>query len=62
MELYKIEIGNTRKRFYESKKTFDYNWLYHIRSWSKWYDVTAYKIDCKNECWKLIMEYKAKGK
>ena len=62
MELYKITIGNHKKRFYESKKTFDYHWLHHIISWSKWYDVTAYQIDCKNECWILLRKYKARGK
>jgi hypothetical protein len=53
MELFKITIG-IRKKFYESKKTFEQNWKYHIEHWSKWCYVIAYQIDWKNQCWKEI--------
>lgn len=60
MELYKITIG-IKKKFYESKKTFEQHWEYHQR-WAEWYDVIAYQIDCKNQCWKEIRRIGPKGK
>ena len=60
MELFKITIG-IKKKFYESKKTFERNWKYHLR-YSKWYYVIAYQIDCKNQCWKEIRRVEPKVK
>lgn len=58
MELFKITIG-IKKKFYESKKTFEQNWKYHTR-YSRWYDVIAYQIDWENQCWKEIRRIDSK--
>ena len=58
MELFKITIG-IKKKFYESKKSFEDYWKYHTK-WSQWYDVIAYQIDCKNQCWKEIRRINVK--
>jgi len=52
MELFKITIG-IKKKFYESKKSFENFWKYHTR-YSSWYNIVAYQIDWKNHCWKEI--------
>jgi len=53
MELYKVVFSNGKKKFYESKKTFDQHWPNNLR-YSKWYDVVVYKINCKEQDWKCI--------
>ena len=52
MEIFKIIIG-IKKRFYESKKTFEQNWKNHTKRY-KCYDIVAYQIDWENQCWKEI--------
>jgi len=52
MELYKIKRGAIKK-FYESKRTFEQHWDYHLR-YARHYDVIAYEIDWENRKWKEI--------
>jgi hypothetical protein len=52
MELFKITIG-IKKKFYESKKSFEDYWKYHTKRY-KCYNIVAYQIDWKNQCWKEI--------
>ena len=53
MELYKVELPHFKKRFYESKRTFDQNWARNLKR-SRYGDVVAYKIDWKEQNWKCI--------
>jgi hypothetical protein len=61
MELFKITIG-IKKKFYESKQSFETYWKQHVKGWSKWYTVVAYQMDFKNKCWKEIRRIEPKVK
>ena len=52
MELFKITFDK-KKKFYESRDTFELNWDRHVKL-SKFYDVTAFKLDWKEREWKCI--------
>ena len=51
MNLYKITFG-TQRKFYESKKTFEQNWIRHIQRYASCYEMIAYKFEDEN--WKEI--------
>lgn len=53
MELYKVTLPHGKKKFYESKKSFDQYWLGNVR-YSKYGLVTAYKMDWIKQEWKCI--------
>jgi hypothetical protein len=53
MELYKVTLPFLKKKFYESKKSFDQHWQNNLR-YSKYGDVVAYKVDWKEQEWKCI--------
>lgn len=54
MELFKIAIGSRKKRFYESKQTFEQNWKYYLQYDAKYEDVCAFTLDWKEREWKCI--------
>ena len=53
MELYKVILPHNKKKFYESKKTFDKHWPNNLR-YAKYGDVIVFKIDWKEQEWKCI--------
>ncbi len=62
MDLYKIIIGEkyrTKRKYYESKKTFDTWWQRHASHYSG-SSIIAYKLDYKKKDWKEIRRVNAR--
>jgi len=57
MELYKVVLPYHKKKFYESKKSFDQHWQSNLRH-AKYGDVIAYKIDWKEQDWRCFRRVK----